>query len=131
MLAGTEEKLNALTREERYFQSAVEPYEHIVETVLMLQKSALLNNEQLGLLLTAISELCSMFLIMRMKMRGLSQIFSFSKVNDGGSALGSIVMKIKSFLSFVTLDWGFIEVSCLMVMVIAFKTKYLLWKELC
>ncbi|EOA3536792.1 hypothetical protein ACH0JY_004958, partial [Escherichia coli] len=56
LLAGTEEKLNALTREERYFQSAVEPYEHIVETVLMLQKSALLNNEQLGLLLTAISE---------------------------------------------------------------------------
>lgn len=46
-----------------------------------------------------------MFLIMRMKMRGSSQIFSFSKVNDGGSALGSIVMKIKSFLSFVTLDW--------------------------
>ncbi|MEW2773575.1 hypothetical protein R0D11_03400, partial [Escherichia coli] len=26
LLAGTEEKLNALTREERYFQSAVEPY---------------------------------------------------------------------------------------------------------
>lgn len=56
LLAGTEDKLAALTRDERYFQSAVEPYEHIVNTVLMLQKKAVLNEHQLGLLLTAISE---------------------------------------------------------------------------
>lgn len=56
LLAGSEEKLKALTREERYFQSAVEPFEHIVDTVVMLQKKAVLNDHQLGLLLTAISE---------------------------------------------------------------------------
>lgn len=56
LLAGTDEKLKALTREERYFQSAVEPFEHIVDTVVMLQKKAVLNDDQLGLLLTAISE---------------------------------------------------------------------------
>lgn len=56
LLAGTEEKLRALTKEERFFQSAVEPFEHIVETVSMLQKRAELNVEQQDLLLTAISE---------------------------------------------------------------------------
>lgn len=56
LLAGTDEKLQALTREERFFQSAVEPFEHIVETVTMLQRKAVLNDEQLDLLLTAISE---------------------------------------------------------------------------
>ncbi|NWC65162.1 hypothetical protein [Cedecea sp. P7760] len=56
LIAGTDEKLKILTREERYFQSAVEPSEHIFDTVTMLQKKAVLNDGQLGLLLTAISE---------------------------------------------------------------------------
>ncbi len=56
LLAGTQAKLAALTDEEKYFQSAVEPYDHIVKTVIMLQKKAVLDDDQLGLLLTAISE---------------------------------------------------------------------------
>lgn len=56
LLAGSEEKLKALTRDERYFQSAVEPFSHIGHTVGMLQKTAMLNAHQLGLLSTAISE---------------------------------------------------------------------------
>ncbi|EOE6857162.1 hypothetical protein ACKS2G_003683 [Cronobacter sakazakii] len=56
LLAGTEEKLKLLTKEERYFQSAVEPYPHLVTTVSMLQKQALLNEHQFDLLVRAIGE---------------------------------------------------------------------------
>lgn len=56
LVAGTDEKLKALTRDERYFQSDVEPFQHYQDTVLMLQKKAVLNAEQLDLLSTAISE---------------------------------------------------------------------------
>ncbi len=131
MLAGTEEKLNALTREERYFQSAVEPYEHIVETVLMLQKSALLNNEQLGLLLTAISEALLNVSHHAYEDEGFESDIQLLKGKRWWQCAWFNRDENKVVLSFVTLDWGFIEVSCLMVMVIAFKTKYLLWKELC
>ncbi|HEJ9180344.1 hypothetical protein I5Q47_15620 [Serratia marcescens] len=56
LLAGNEEKLAKLTKEERFFQSAVEPFEHLIETVTMLQKQAVLNPEQFSLLASAISE---------------------------------------------------------------------------
>ncbi|MFS2060001.1 hypothetical protein [Kosakonia cowanii] len=56
LLAGTKEKLKLLTEEERYFQSAVEPYPHLVTTVSMLQKQALLNEHQFDLLGKAIGE---------------------------------------------------------------------------
>ena len=49
-------KLEVLTKEGQYFQSSVQPYEHLIATVAMLQKSAVLNEPQLDLLTTAISE---------------------------------------------------------------------------
>jgi hypothetical protein len=56
LLAGNAPKLDVLTKEERYFQSAVEPFVHLIETVSMLQKRAALNPDQFSLLASAISE---------------------------------------------------------------------------
>lgn len=131
MLAGTEEKLNALTREERYFQSAVEPYEHIVETVLMLQKSALLNNEQLGLLLTAISEALLNVSHHAYEDEGFESDIQLLKGKRWWQCAWFNRDENKVVFIVCDLGLGIYRVSCLMVMVIAFKTKYLLWKELC
>ncbi|MEP9011476.1 MULTISPECIES: hypothetical protein [Enterobacter cloacae complex] len=56
LVAGTPSKLEALTSEKRFFQSAVEPFAHMASTVGMLQSGAHLNHDQLHLLVTAIGE---------------------------------------------------------------------------
>ena len=56
LVAGTTEKLEALTTDKRYFQSAVEPFSHMQSTVSVLQSGAHLKQEQLDLLMTAIGE---------------------------------------------------------------------------
>ncbi|CAM3693878.1 hypothetical protein BS639_11000 [Rouxiella silvae] len=56
LLAGNLSRLDALTSNEQYFQSAVKPYEHYPKTVLMLDKQAKLSVGQFDALTAAISE---------------------------------------------------------------------------
>lgn len=56
LLAGEEQKLNELTTDEAIYQSAVEPYGQVVGTVVTLYKHAPLNDVQLRLLTSAVSE---------------------------------------------------------------------------
>lgn len=126
LLAGTDEKLQALTREERFFQSAVEPFEHIVETVTMLQRKAVLNDEQLDLLLTAISEALLNVSHHAYEDDAFKDDLLLLKGKRWWQCAGSIQKKTALFSLYVTLAWGFLRVSCLMMMVLALKTKYLL-----
>lgn len=54
--ANTTGKLANLTKDKRYFQSAVEPFEHWKETIDMIDETALLTFEQFLLVSSAISE---------------------------------------------------------------------------
>lgn len=56
LLSGDDVKLKALTEGDAYYQSAVEPYEQVINTVSMLQRNANLNKAQLKLLIAAVSE---------------------------------------------------------------------------
>lgn len=56
LLAGSIDRLSALTENEQFFQSAVKPYEHYQKTVTMLDKQADLSLHQFLALSTAISE---------------------------------------------------------------------------
>ncbi|EKY6639854.1 hypothetical protein QFL78_004450 [Escherichia coli] len=56
LLAGTPERLENLIKEGRFFQSAIEPFSHLLSTVSVLQTKAALNSHQLDLLMTAIGE---------------------------------------------------------------------------
>lgn len=53
LLAGDETKLDALAE---YYQSAVEPYDQVIKTVSSLYQQAPLTDEQLDLLISAVSE---------------------------------------------------------------------------
>lgn len=56
LLAGSTDRLSALTENEQFFQSAVKPYEHYQKTVTMLDKQADLSFNQFLTLSSAISE---------------------------------------------------------------------------
>jgi hypothetical protein len=56
LLSGNLEKIDILTRENQFFQSSVEPYQQLISTVVMLQRNANLTEEQLKLLISAVSE---------------------------------------------------------------------------
>lgn len=56
LTANTFKKLQGLVQEKRYYQSAVEPFEHWLETVTTLQEKALLNADAFGLMSSALNE---------------------------------------------------------------------------
>lgn len=56
LLANTPKKLKKLTEERRYFQTAIEPFEHWQKTLEMIDEKALLTIEQFLLVSSALSE---------------------------------------------------------------------------
>ncbi|CAD5544056.1 hypothetical protein ACOJFZ_003907 [Salmonella enterica subsp. enterica serovar Montevideo] len=56
LMANTVDKLDVLTKERRYFQSAVEPYEHWAKTMEFIDSKAILTFEQYLLVSSALSE---------------------------------------------------------------------------
>ncbi|AVR03728.1 hypothetical protein RJ492_000506 [Pluralibacter gergoviae] len=56
LVANTQKKLEMLTKEKRYYQSAVEPFEHWLNTVSTIQETALLNADAFSLMSSALNE---------------------------------------------------------------------------
>lgn len=56
LVAGTLDKLQKLTKESRYYQSSVEPFEHWVSTLSQIQRQALLGENAFTLMSRALNE---------------------------------------------------------------------------
>ncbi|WP_297207414.1 hypothetical protein [uncultured Pluralibacter sp.] len=56
LVANTQKKLDGLVADKRYYQSAVEPFDHWLRTVMTLQEKALLNPDAFALMSSALNE---------------------------------------------------------------------------
>ncbi|HDG1685459.1 TPA: hypothetical protein PFE28_001391 [Kluyvera cryocrescens] len=56
LVANTPKKLEMLTKEQKLYQSAVEPFEHWLHTVFTIQEKALLNPDAFALMSSALNE---------------------------------------------------------------------------